>query len=201
MIAPESIAFDIDGVFADIMSLFIDIARLEYNLFVSYQDVTCYYLEDCLNIDNKIIDAILFKILSGDYDSKLKAIDGSTDVLNRVKAENSALLFVTARPCFETISKWIQTRLFFDSMVSDSMAPDSIEVVATGTFEAKTEVLINKNITHFVEDRLETCFALYDAGITPVLFKQPWNRRNHPFIEVGSWKELESLIEFTQSIT
>ncbi len=201
MIAPESIAFDIDGVFADIMSLFIDIARLEYNLFVSYQDVTCYSLEDCLDINNKIIDAIISKIISGAYDSKLKTIDGSTDVLSRVQAENSSLLFVTARTCPETISKWIQTRLFSNSMISDSMAPESIEVVATGTFEAKTEVLIDKNITHFVEDRLETCFELYDAGITPVLFKQPWNRRNHPFIEVGSWKELESLIEFTRSIT
>jgi len=196
MIDPESIAFDIDGVFADIMSLFIDIARVEYNLFVSYHQVTCYSIEDCLDIDNRIIDSIISKILSGDYDSNLKAIDGATDVLNRVRTENSPLLFVTARTCPKTISKWIQTRLVSDSMVSDSMVSDSIEVVATGTFEAKTQVLLNKNITHFVEDRLETCFALYDAGITPVLFKQPWNRKKHPFIEVCSWNELESLIKF-----
>jgi hypothetical protein len=47
-----------------------------------------------------------------------------------------------------------------------------------------------------VEDRLETCFPLQEAGITPVLFRQPWNRKSHPFMEVGTWKELESLIEF-----
>jgi len=51
-------------------------------------------------------------------------------------------------------------------------------------------------VLYFVEDRLETCFPLSDAGITPVLFKQPWNRKEHPFIEVGTWRELESLIDF-----
>ena len=71
-----------------------------------------------------------------------------------------------------------------------------IEVVATGSFDAKADVLAARNITYFIEDRLETCFPLQAAGIVPVLFRQPWNRKRHPFLEVGSWKELESLIEF-----
>lgn len=33
--------------------------------------------------------------------------------------------------------------------------------------------------------------------ITPVLFSQPWNRRLHPFMEVGSWNQLEELIQWT----
>jgi 5'(3')-deoxyribonucleotidase len=37
---------------------------------------------------------------------------------------------------------------------------------------------------------------LRDAGIEPVLFKQPWNREPHPFVEVGNWDELEALIDF-----
>ena len=58
------------------------------------------------------------------------------------------------------------------------------------------DILSERNISYFVEDRLETCFPLQGAGITPILFKQPWNRKNHPFIEVGNWRELESLIKF-----
>ena len=46
-----------------------------------------------------------------------------------------------------------------------------------------------------MEDRLETCFVLDKAGIKPVLFRQPWNRGKHPFEEVSTWDELESLIE------
>jgi len=68
--------------------------------------------------------------------------------------------------------------------------------VATGSFEGKADVLLNRNISYVVEDRLETCFSLEAAGITPVVFKQPWNRKRHPFMEVGTWNELESLIKF-----
>ena len=57
-------------------------------------------------------------------------------------------------------------------------------------------MLLEKNITCFVEDRLDTCYRLQDAGIRPIVFKQPWNREPHPFVEVGSWKQLEDLIDF-----
>ena len=73
---------------------------------------------------------------------------------------------------------------------------ESVEVIATGSFEAKADVLLGKNISCFVEDRLETCFALKEKGITPVLFRQPWNRKKHPFVEVGNWEELEAMIDF-----
>ena len=47
-----------------------------------------------------------------------------------------------------------------------------------------------------MEDRLETCWRLQDAGIVPILFKQPWNREPHPFLQIEDWQELEGLIDF-----
>jgi hypothetical protein len=72
----------------------------------------------------------------------------------------------------------------------------AIKVIATGTFEGKTDVLRENGIRFFVEDRLETCYRLKDDGIEPVLYRQPWNRAPHPFTEVGSWRELEALMNF-----
>jgi len=44
-IDPTSVAFDIDGVVADTMSLFIDIARDEFNLKnITYEQITSYSL-------------------------------------------------------------------------------------------------------------------------------------------------------------
>ena len=74
--------------------------------------------------------------------------------------------------------------------------PDAVQVEATGTFEGKTAVLLNNGIRCFIEDRLETCFQLKDVGIEPIVYSQPWNRRQHPFIEVQNWCELEDLIAF-----
>ena len=71
-----------------------------------------------------------------------------------------------------------------------------INLVATGSFEAKPEILNRLGVSHFVDDRLETCYLLQEQGMRPVLFAQPWNRQHHPFIEVDGWRQLESMIDF-----
>jgi hypothetical protein len=189
MIDPASIAFDIDGVFADTMTLFLNIAREEYSIVgIRYEDITCYTLEECINIDAKLIEAIITKIVEGSHKTPLKPINGSTEVLTRIGQHCRPILFVTARTYKGPIYDWIRGVLPLES--------DSIEVIAAGSFEAKVDVLSKRNVSYFVEDRLETCFSLHEAGVTPILFKQPWNRRKHPFMEVSDWRELESLIGF-----
>ena len=189
MIDPSSVAFDIDGVFADAMTLFLDIASDEHGIDgIKYEDITCYTLEECIDIDTKIIESIITKILNGSHKASLKPIDGAPEVLTRLGKEHSPILFVTARPYLGPIFDWIQKVLL--------LGPGSIEVVATGSFEAKADALLSRNISYFVEDRLETCILLKEVGIIPILFKQPWNRGSHSFVEVGTWGELESLIEF-----
>jgi len=189
MIDPKSLAFDIDGVFADTMTLFLDIARDDYHInSIKYEDITNYMLEECLDIDTKTIDEIIIRIMDGGYAAELKPLDGAVEVLSRIGRNHGPLLFVTARPYIGPIHDWILKLLPFE--------PELIDVVATGSFEDKADVILSKGYSCFVEDRLDTCFLLKDAGINPILFKQPWNRRSHPFLEVGTWRELESMIEF-----
>ncbi len=189
MIDPTAVAFDIDGVIADTMTLFLDIARQEYRIDgIRYQDMTSYSLEACLAMDPFLIGVILDRIMAGDYAAPLRAISGADAVLSRIAGYRSPLLFVTARPHPGPITDWLCN--------SVRLAPEAIQVVATGSFDGKTEVLQENGIRFFVEDRLETCYRLKEGGIEPVLFRQPWNRQSHPFMEVGDWRELENLIAF-----
>ncbi|HAO21300.1 MAG TPA: haloacid dehalogenase [Desulfobacteraceae bacterium] len=188
MIDPSSVAFDIDGVIADTMTLFLDIARDEYNIQnIRYEDIRTYMLEECLDIDKKIIHDIIVKLIDGNYTAVLKPIHGAPDVIGRIGEHYSPVLFVTARPHLGPIHQWMTQEL--------PLEPQAIDIIATGSFEAKADILKSRGISYFVEDRLDTCFLLKDAGITPILFKQPWNRHQHPFIEVSTWQELESLIK------
>lgn len=189
IINPASLAFDIDGVVADTMKLFVDIARDEYNINdIRQEDMSRYILQECLDIDPEIIDAIIVKLLDENYTQRMEPIDGAVDVITKLARNHSPVLFVTARPYLEPIYEWVVNVL--------PIEPSAIEVVATGHFEAKLDVLQGKNISYFVEDRLDTCYLLKEAGITPVIYKQPWNRDDHPFVEVDNWRELESLINF-----
>ncbi|UCF93234.1 MAG: haloacid dehalogenase [Desulfobacterales bacterium] len=189
MIDPASVAFDIDGVLADTMRLFIDIAREDFHInSIRYEDFTSYDLADCIDMDPEVINAIVTRILDGNYRAPLKPIAGASQVLKRLGRYHRPILFVTARPYVGPIRDWMQDVL--------KLGSDSIEVVATGSFEDKADVLLESQVTHFVEDRLETCFYLHDLGFSPILFKQPWNRKRHPFVEVSTWRELEALIKF-----
>jgi len=189
MINPASLAFDIDGVCADTMSLFLDIARDEYHInHIRYEDITSYRLEDCLGIDPGIIEDIVTRILDGNYASPLRPMLGAPQVLSRIARHYGPVIFVTARPYLGPIGQWLLDELDLNT--------DDMEVIATGAYDAKVDVLLERNISCFVEDRLETCFSVNTVGVAPVLFRQPWNRQPHPFMEVGTWQELESLIGF-----
>ncbi len=187
MITPDKIAFDIDGVFANTMALFLEIGRKDYGInHIRYEDITEYFLEDCLDIDSEIIRVIINRILEGDFEPELKPIDGAVEVLSEI-AEAHPLLFVTARPELPTIKEWIHKVL--------PLRPSAIEVIATGSFEAKGDVLNERGIRYFVEDCLEVCHMLSERAITPILFSQPWNRSSHhPFRGVSSWAEIRVLI-------
>lgn len=190
-IDPIRLAFDIDGVVADTMHLFLKIAREDFGIRdLRYEDIRCYMLEECLDLDKRVIEAIVLKLLDGSRDEGLYPIAGAPEVLERLGACHSPVRFVTARPDDEAIREWM-------GRVMPLPASD-LDIVATGSFEAKSEVLREKGVSHFVEDRLETCFLLQEEGFTPILFKQPWNREKHPFVEVGTWEELAALIDFRE---
>jgi 5'(3')-deoxyribonucleotidase len=174
MINPASLAFDIDGVVADTMALFLDIARDVFGINrIRYEDMVCYNLAECIPMEQEQIEAVVARILDGNYSTPLKPLDGA--------------------PYPGPIRKWLIELLSLES--------DAIDVMAVGSFENKVDVLLAHQITHFVEDRLDTCYLLQDAGIEPILFKQPWNRESHPFVEIGSWKELEGLINYMDTAT
>lgn len=189
MIDPTSIAFDIDSVVADTMHLFLDIAEEEYGeTDLRYEDMTCYNLEDCLDLDPIILQKIIERIMDGNYTAPLHPIDGAAEVLRRLADGFAPIVFVTARPFAGPMTQWLPQVLEVDQK--------DIEIIATGDFDRKVSILLERNISYFIEDRLETCFRLEAEGIIPILFSQPWNRQMHPFTEVSNWGELESLIEF-----
>ena len=187
MVTADKIAFDIDGVFADTMALFLEIARRDYGVnHLRYEEITEYFLEDCLDIDPDLIKRIINRILEGEFAYELRPIDGAVHVLSEIGTAHP-LLFVTARPQVATIQEWVHRTL--------PVRPSNIEVIATGTFEGKGEVLDSRGVKYFVEDCLETCFMLSERAINPILFCQPWNRSpQHPFREVGNWAEIRALI-------
>jgi hypothetical protein len=188
MIDPLQIGFDIDGVLANTMQLFVDILDDVYGIgHVTLDQITQYELEACLDIDPQIISAANQSIIDGDYRGRLAPMHGAVEVLKRLGTYGPIRL-VTARPYPGPIQAWVE------ELLPAGRYP--VQITATGSFESKAEILKSEKITCFVEDRLETCFLLQNHDITPVLFAQPWNRQPHPFDEVDTWDQLARMIDW-----
>ncbi len=183
----RQLAFDIDGVVADIMSTFIALARERYQLdHIKYEDIVEFDLVRCLQMEEVIVWEILDLLLNRPGDLAIAPMPDAVPVLTKL-AEKHPLLFVTARDKTEPIREWLTSNL-------PEVPPTEIKIIATGDPEAKLAYLQAHGITYFVEDRLETCFQLARHGVQPLLYDQPWNRRPHSFPVIHNWQELATLI-------
>lgn len=183
----RQLAFDIDGVVADIMSAFISLAHERYSInHLRYDDIVDFDLVRCLQMEEALVWEILDLLLNHPEDLDIAPMPDAVTVLTKL-AQEHPLLFVTARDKAEPIFAWLTKNL-------PEVPPQDIRIIATGDPEAKLEYLQDHNISFFVEDRLETCFHLARHGIQPLLYDQPWNRRPHSFPVIYTWHDLANLV-------
>ncbi len=187
-IAPNEIAFDVDGVVADTFHLFVAKARSDYGCRFEYEDITEYDFMKVLDIDAGVSDAIIQTLLDHPLESGLLPISGAVEVLSRLSLL-APLHFVTARSLKEPILDWVEHQL-------PEVDRNQIRLDVTGVHTEKIPVLLEMGFKYFVEDRLETCPLLEQNGITPILFEQPWNRKSHPYQVVRDWGEISTLIDW-----
>jgi uncharacterized HAD superfamily protein len=187
LIPPHDIAFDIDGVFADTFRTFLKRAREDYGYDFQYEDITEYDFTTVLDISEKDSSALIRDLLESPIEFGIGPIGNAGEIITRV-AEEHPVLFVTARTDKDITSEWIHALL-------PDVHNGSVRVEATGAYESKLPVLQENEIHYFVEDRLETCFFLEDNGITPIVFDQPWNRKDHAFRVVRDWDDIHSLLD------
>jgi len=185
-IHPAVIGFDIDGVVADTGGAFLRIARKEYGInSLSLEDITRFEVEDCLDIEPQIIDEIFTRLLDEPLNSGLQPMEDAMDVLHQF-AKQAPLTFVTARPDKQPIDLWLQH--FLEPHVYNDM-----RLVAMGEHDNKAGYIKNLGLQYFVDDRLQTCLALVEEGITPLVFSQPWNRHEHGLQTVDNWLAIHAL--------
>jgi uncharacterized HAD superfamily protein len=188
-IAPNEIAFDVDGVFADTFRLFVAKARGEYGYRFEYEDITEYDFMKVLDIETEASDAIVRALIESPLESGVLPISGAVEVLTRLSLR-APLQFVTARPQKKPILDWVEHQL-------PDVDKNRIRIEVTGVHTEKIPVLLEKRFKYFVEDRLDTCPLLEQNGITPILFEQPWNRKPHPYQVVRNWEDISMLIDWS----
>ena len=187
-ISPSELAFDIDGVIADTFRAFVNTAREKYSIEIEYEAITDYDFRKVIDIDEGTSNEIIEMILEDPVGMGINPITGAVEVLTRL-SYFGPIFFVTARSNRDAIIEWVEKTLGLGD-------GNSIHLEATGTHEDKLPILLKHGIRYFVEDRLETCYLIQGSPVTPIVFEQPWNRKEHPFLSVGDWGEIHDMIEW-----
>ncbi len=186
---PGEIAFDIDGVVADTMAVFVRFARERYGLMsLGKEDLRCFNLYECLDLEREIIDDLICLTLSDESTLETPPMPGAPEVLTEL-AQYGPLRFVTARIWPESVTEWLHRIL-------PDVPAERIEVIATGKPEAKLQILSDLKIRCFLEDRVETCRILAENGIQPLVMDQPWNRGVDLFPRLENWSRLVEWVAF-----
>lgn len=188
LITPETLGFDIDGVVADTMAVFVRLAKERYGLMDLTKDHLCEYdLFRCLSLERSIIEDLICLTLDDDHTLQIPPFPGAPQVLTEL-SRYAPLRFITARIWPESITQWLHRQL-------PEVPHERIQVIATGAPEAKLKILQELGVRYFVEDRLETCHVLAQDGIQPLVFDQPWNRVDTTFPRFHSWQQLRECLE------
>ena len=185
----NELAFDIDGVVADTFQAFVEIAGSQYGVQLQYESITDYDFMSVMDIEEDIFNKIIERVLEDPLGMGIRPMNGAVDVLTRLM-ELGPVILVTARSDNGPIQRWFQENFHLNGN------NNGICLEATGTHREKLPRLFKHGIKYFVEDRLETCYLIREASLTPIVFEQPWNQKPHPFRTVRDWHEISALIEW-----
>ncbi len=188
-IDPCGLAFDIDGVVADTMEVFVTLARERFGFeHISKDDISCYNIYKCLQIEKDVLDELVCLTMDDEHTMQIPPMPGAPEFLTEMAGAHP-LRFVTARIWSESITEWLYQTL-------PEVPRDRISVIASGAPEKKSEILKELDVRYFVDDRTETCLQLKESGIQPLLFIQPWNRNDSydGLIRVENWAGLKECV-------
>ena len=190
-IAAHEIGFDFDGVIADTAGAFLRLACEEYE-YCSFtlEDITQFEVGECLTIADEHINAIFHRLNGDCLGVGLEPMPGVVEVISaiarRTPAPNS-LRVITARRLREPVAAWLAHHFPADVL-------PMIHLTAMGEHDDKLRYIKEYGLKFFIDDRAETCLSLAEAGISPLVFSQPWNRRRHGLPTVTNWRQIERLI-------
>ena len=177
-----SLGFDIDCVVADTMEAFIRLAKQDYNITILPEQITCFNVEQCLPVNETIIENIFHKLMIDPIGYNMKLLPGARPVLQKIQKQ-APLTFITARPDKKPITDWLIHEL-------GPEASSDMHLIAMGDHEGKTKYILKHNISHFIDDRYETCDQLKQKGITAIVYDQPWNHGQHTLPVVRNWQDI-----------
>lgn len=170
-----SIAVDMDGVIADILTPWVDVLRKKEGETLSVHDITDWDIGRFCRCGEKALD-----YLNYDLFRRLPVIPGAKEVLKRLQEYYDIYIVTSATQKSEIITakyEWLDEHFPF-------IEPDY------RMFVGKKDPIYTD---YLIDDGIHNLEVFKGIGI---LFDQPYNRFENRFIRARNWKEIERYFIF-----
>jgi uncharacterized HAD superfamily protein len=156
------IGIDIDGVIVDFGSVILPTLSKVCARPVVYQDLCSWDLGRALNIDEKIMADTWKQILDSDLLRHAPPIKGAIEGLSRLNKHEIWLVTSRQMSMQNLTLSWLhENKVSYNHLVFNRFGDKH---------------LVGPTFDVFVEDFIEEANTIAKAGISTILFDQPWNK-------------------------
>ena len=177
------IGIDIDGVIVDFGSVILPLLSEVCARPVMYQDLCSWDLSKALNIDEEIMANTWKQILDSDLLRHAPPIKGAIEGLSVLSKHEIWLVTSRSVSMQNLTSSWLHdNKVSYNQLVFDRLG---------------NKHLVGPTFDVFVEDFIEEAYTIAEAGISTILFDQPWNKTStlpKNCKRVYEWNAILSLI-------
>lgn len=179
-------AFDIDGVVVDIATPLLRLLDERYGFGgFTVEDITVPDLTVSLGIPEEIVDAAVHEMVEHTIEVDAEPYYDAAESLE-ILASAAPLLFITSRPTSAPIIKWFQMHL-------PGLPQDRYEIIAVGSGFNKIQCLKDNNRGVYIDDFIENCRLVNQAGMHGIVFDRPWNQNGDDVHRVKDWNDILKL--------
>lgn len=127
----------------------------------------------------------------------LKAIEGASKYINKLKEDGHTIYIITGRDNGEYSNAHNMT---IDWLKKYDIYYDKLFLVDAYNSHSKTEICIEHNVDIMIDDSKRICKDINKYGIKTLLMDTPYNRDANEFKRVHSWKEIYKTIKQQSNI-
>lgn len=184
-------AFDIDGVVCHTWKLMIEIFNEKgYN--ITEDDMTCFNLEDCLNIPSSVIREVIEESLSRENMPRKEVEKEAIECLKLLhNLTGKAIPFITSRKNPENTIYYLKNYIIKGQFPYNVRHGSWVDGKTCG--ERKLEQIQEFGCVAMVEDAPETLKLLTEHSIIPILIDRPYNRYATWCLRFKEWQGVFNL--------
>lgn len=192
------IGIDKDDVLIDLNRSLHPFHNKHYGTNVTFEDLHTFDLKEMWGCTPDEALERVYKFYDSKEFQRLVPVEGAVEAITELR-ERNGLMVVTSRPSFMLERTRLSLDRYFPGLFDGIHLTNGFS--RQGLKRKKSEVCLDLGITTLIDDHIDNLTDCAENGITPILFRRPWNRaftetqlKSLGIIPANNWPQVLELL-------